>query len=624
LSFRSRLTFFFVVIVIVPMIAMAAVLFRLISDNTAGKRDAGVSARLDTAQQLYRRDETDATARTRIVTVGSDHVLARSFALDNIARATRRAQQLLVSQQLSRIVVERGGEPIVDVGDPTAVAPIARDLVAPTGLPLGLRLEVSDTTAARYARTLQQLTKLQSVVHDGPTVLGATLASVPASVLAPHRTAVDVHVGGHTYRLASFPVQGFEGSTMTVTTLAAPTLTKQSVSPSRLLAGLFIGVFLLGAFGFAMLVSRSLQRQIASFLAAARRLGAGDFSSPVPTVGHDEFALLGNEFNKMSHELERRLEQLGQERTRLQIALRRIGETFASNLDRDALLDIVLQTAVDGVGAAGGRASACENGGTLVERSRAGELDDDQQHALRDAEEAVLASGRTETVQVGEACAVGHPLTGDGRVLGLIAVARESRGFEDGEHELLAYLAGQAAVSIENVDLHERVQRQAVTDELTGLYNHRRFQEAIGRELERSRRFGQHLALVMLDLDNFKRVNDSYGHQQGDLVLREAARIVRENSREVDSPARYGGEEFAVVLPGTDLDGAVALAERIRAGILALRIPRVDGEGTLEITASLGAAAATRSTTPAELIAAADGALYEAKNSGKNKTVRAR
>src|SRR6185437_12130809 len=134
------------------------------------------------------------------------------------------------------------------------------------------------------------------------------------------------------------------------------------------------------------------------------------------------------------------------------------------------------------------------------------------------------------------------------------------------------YLAGQSAVSIENVDLHELVQRQAVTDELTGLSNHRRFQEVMAQEVGRSKRFGHDLGLVMLDIDHFKSVNDTYGHQQGDVVL-------RESSREIDEPARYGGEELAVALPQTDLDGAYLFAERVRTALEALRVPRLDGAG---------------------------------------------
>jgi diguanylate cyclase (GGDEF)-like protein len=208
-----------------------------------------------------------------------------------------------------------------------------------------------------------------------------------------------------------------------------------------------------------------------------------------------------------------------------------------------------------------------------------------------------------------------------------VSVGRVGRPFNQADRDLFSYLAGQAAVSLENVGLHETVQRQAVTDELTGLFNRGRFQEVLAGEVERARRFpDQNLGLVLLDIDNFKNVNDTYGHQMGDEVLREVARILREYSREIDAPSRYGGEELAVVLPGTDIEGAYEMAERVRAGIEALEMPiagSADGD-VLRVTASFGAAsAAGRAAGSGDLIAAADAALYEAKRAGKNKTVRA-
>jgi diguanylate cyclase (GGDEF)-like protein len=204
-----------------------------------------------------------------------------------------------------------------------------------------------------------------------------------------------------------------------------------------------------------------------------------------------------------------------------------------------------------------------------------------------------------------------------------LTVGRRGRPFTDDERELLQSLAAQAALALENVDLHFQIRRQAVTDELTGLANHGRFQQLLGAEAEQVRRYHHPLGLIMLDVDDFKAINDTYGHLQGDVVLRAVARVVRDNSREADTPARYGGEEMALILPHTDLEGAYAIAERMRAAIEALCIPRIGGEGSLRATASVGVAA-TRDGTREALIADADAALYEAKRQGKNRTIRAR
>jgi diguanylate cyclase (GGDEF)-like protein len=207
--------------------------------------------------------------------------------------------------------------------------------------------------------------------------------------------------------------------------------------------------------------------------------------------------------------------------------------------------------------------------------------------------------------------------------VGVISIARRGEAFTEQERDLFAYLAGQATLSIENVDLHETVQQQAVTDELTGLFNVRQFHSRLDGEIDRAQRFSTPLSLVMLDIDKFKSVNDNHGHQQGDRVLVEVARVLRRLSRDVDLPARYGGEEMAVVLPQTDLAGAEQQAERMRAAIEAMQIPRLDGGGLLPITASFGVASFPgEGADKTELIAAADAALYRAKRGGRNRVER--
>jgi diguanylate cyclase (GGDEF)-like protein len=365
-----------------------------------------------------------------------------------------------------------------------------------------------------------------------------------------------------------------------------------------------------------------------SFLHAARQLRGGDFSAQVPTTGRDEFAQLGDEFNQMSRQLEDRLADLGRERGRLQVAMTRIGETFASNLDREALLEIVVRAAADGVGADAGRALVRPTFTDPFEQVAITGDAHGLKEAIRAAEAKVFETGEPSDAQVDEANALSHPLRRDeaqARVSGVVSVARHGTPFSPAERELFHYLAGSAAVSIENVGLHETVERQAVTDELTGLFNRRRFQEAMTTEVERARRFNQPLGLVLLDIDDFKAVNDTYGHQQGDLVLREVARVLRESSREIDEPARYGGEEMAVALPQTGLQGAYEFAERVRQRIEGLQLELLDGDGTLRVTASFGAASLPHSAKIDKdaLVAAADAALYRAKRSGKNRTVKA-
>jgi diguanylate cyclase (GGDEF)-like protein len=410
-----------------------------------------------------------------------------------------------------------------------------------------------------------------------------------------------------------------------VTVLSDLSATKSSAFTSEGVAVIFIAVFLLLAFGFSVWAARALEGQLGRFLEAARRLGGGDFSSPVPTEGRDQFAALGEEFNKMSAQLEHRLEELQQERARLRESIHRIGQTFESNLDRPALLELALRTAVDAVQATCARLTVRDTPEEpLAQVGLVGSLSG-LEGRCHEAEERALSNGGLGEANSGDtfvaSVALG-PLEPGGRVRGLITVGRPQREFDDGDRDILRSLAAQATLALENVELHYQVQQQAVTDELTGLANHGRFQELLRVEIEQVRRYRHPVGLIMLDLDDFKSINDTYGHQQGDVVLKQVARALRETSRDVDLPARYGGEEMAVILPHTALEGAYSISERVRRAIEALQIPRLDGDGSLRITASFGVAASTEGDKDA-LIADADAALYAAKRQGKNRTVMA-
>ena len=191
-------------------------------------------------------------------------------------------------------------------------------------------------------------------------------------------------------------------------------------------------------------------------------------------------------------------------------------------------------------------------------------------------------------------------------------------GFGEETMKLAEWLSSQAAIAIENARLHDIVQWQAITDELTGLVNRRRFLDALRSEITRGQRLGGRLSVVLADLDGFKLVNDRFGHHAGDEVLIAFADLIKAHGRDVDVAARLGGEEFAVLLPETGLDGASAVADRLRLSLAELQIPLGVGE-KVTVTASFGVAELGESQSVDALLRAADSALYRAKEHGKNR-----
>jgi two-component system cell cycle response regulator len=191
--------------------------------------------------------------------------------------------------------------------------------------------------------------------------------------------------------------------------------------------------------------------------------------------------------------------------------------------------------------------------------------------------------------------------------------------------ELLARLkTGSRIVQLERSlrASNEQVRLLSITDALVGTYNRRYLNDELVREIERSQRYGRPLSAILADLDHFKRINDEYGHNVGDEVLRGFADLLRASIRQSDWVARYGGEEFVVVLPDTDLAGAAATAEKIRLGCASAPMPTANGR--VAVTASFGVAAITpqvdaTTATAATLLGRADAALYRSKNAGRNR-----
>lgn len=245
--------------------------------------------------------------------------------------------------------------------------------------------------------------------------------------------------------------------------------------------------------------------------------------------------------------------------------------------------------------------------------------------ALRTGHPHLVVAGDT-TARCGHAAGVKNtylcvPILAQGEALGILHIQATDESPSLGEAELSfkTTFASQVGLSVANIRLREALRAQSTKDPLTGLYNRRYLQEMLDREIRRAIRSEQHLGLLMLDLDHFKKFNDTYGHEAGDAVLRETASYLVRSIRVEDFVCRYGGEEFVVVLPTADLRAAEARAERIRSKLRDLVVMH-NGRSLGVITASVGVAALPNHGMNAkELLQAADAALYRAKREGRDR-----
>jgi diguanylate cyclase (GGDEF)-like protein len=183
---------------------------------------------------------------------------------------------------------------------------------------------------------------------------------------------------------------------------------------------------------------------------------------------------------------------------------------------------------------------------------------------------------------------------------------------------LLEALQKEVASVMERTRNRLRMQRMATVDGLTHLFNHRFFRIQLRIEFQRALRYQKKMALVMIDIDDFKSYNDRYGHLAGDCVLAEVARVIRSTVRDIDLVARYGGEEFALILPEVDSTGGLVVAEKVRAAVGAQRFKTESGEEIGSITVSCGVTDNVNTTGPNDLIRRADRALYWVKTHGRN------
>jgi len=576
-SFKIRLVTYFLLLALLPLLAASWAFSEVATRGEVGNTDARLNAALRVAINDYsRRVRVDlaetASSLAHATTVQQAFLTHNRGALVRLVRTLPDAafysgDHLVAGEAPQSLSVTRSSSVFATGG-----ALIGRIVV---WIPLDRTLLAQLRAGAGLGRPDRVLLVRNGSVLTGPNDLaGAAIAPLPKPSY--------IELAGTRYRGISAPI--LEGKPpLTLVVLSPTTEIDNAVATLRERFLLFAFLALAIVALLAWLLGRTIVRSLRELADAAGAVSRGQFGQRVPVRGRDEFATLGRAFNEMSG-------QLAAERGRVQDAVDRFGKALAATHDPFTLLNVIVESAVEATGAAGGRLVVDGE-----EQARAGVPDE---------------GGRPLVI----------PLGPEGSEDAMLLLTPSGADFGDQSRELALWLGSQAAIALENVRLHRLVARQASTDGLTELANRREFEDSLANEISRAERFGGSLALILADLDNFKQVNDRFGHQAGDEVLRTFADILRETVRDIDVAARYGGEEFAILLPQTDIAGAERLAERLRGAVETRPTAHAQGIPVV-VTSSFGVASFPEAETAPGLFAAADEALYRAKRAGKNCVV---
>jgi diguanylate cyclase (GGDEF)-like protein len=580
ISFKVKLVVYFLLLALLPLLA-AFVGFTAVTERSETRLvDARLQAGLRASIAAY--DAELASAEGRAADLARSGAFQRALA----ARDRGKLQQILGEHPNLRVEAGRGFR----VG-PAPRGPVAERQVVVVGPPRGeLGVVIASVPLTEQlverVRARSGLEPADHVVFLQGQRIVAGSGDFVGSLRLPGGDTESVTVSGERYRALSAGTSGQQGVELAVLSPQSRIDAENADTRNRLL--LVLAAVLLLILIVAYLEGRSIVRTVRQLVDAARAIASGRLQERVPVRGRDELALLARTFNEMAGQLEGRVDELGEERRRLREATLRFGDALSATHDVEQLLPVIVETVVESTGATGGLLLGRK--GELVQAG--------DPHAHTERFELPL---KTETENFGTLVVSGP-------------------GFSGQDVETATLLVGQAVVALENARLHAIVERQALVDGLTGLANRRQAEDALVSELSRAQRFGGPLAFVLADLDDFKRVNDRFGHPTGDIVLREFAEVLRDSVRDIDVAARWGGEEFALLLPGTDAAGAAHVAERVRRTFAAKTILSTDG-APIQITASFGVAAYPLAASEEALVAAADGALYEAKRGGKDMVV---
>ncbi len=654
MSLQRRLTLFFILIVILPLGAAGWVVQRVVVGEVANRAELGLEPAVNSVVARYNervsvledlttslvlagsrnfaeviededRAETDDFLMRRLrTTEGLDFVIALDAAGD-IAGSAREDEEFV-----------RGFSP------PTAEEILSTGTLGPGYVRTGnLNVESPDDNVGFivggfwFDNTLLEGTSGANVgtyvVADGRVIASSEELDQIVRVGPLDEGPVELDVDGS----GRGEVEPIEGGVMEILawTPNAPTQAIERTVLGQLLSLLLLAVIATAILAYVL--ARLITRPLEELSDGARAIAAGRFDHRIPVRSKDEVGQLARSFNEMSDHLDVTITDLESSRDQLQRAVDRVGATLRSTHDMGQILDSILSTAAGAVFAEAGCLWLFTGTRDELYPALSMGVDEGDLDRLRIGEGvAGLAAERGITVMLPTEgggpkpsrheprfpVTIAVPLYSSHRVTGVIVLYRRAEEpFARKDLDTVVFLAEQGGVAIENVLLHEEAQRLSLTDGLTGVWNRRYLQMQFKQTLASAHRFDRPFSVLLLDLDHFKKVNDSFGHQRGDAILIEFAQRVGAALREIDTFVRYGGEEFVCLLTETDVSGARTTAEKIRQTISGDPFISV-GEDPVSLTVSIGLASyPLHGSGYQSLIEAADQALYRAKEEGRDR-----
>jgi two-component system, cell cycle response regulator len=650
-SLQRRLTLYFVVIVLLPLLAAGFLVQGVVSREIDRRSVLSLGPAMDASVVAY--NERSMAIDERVAIPANDPRFAEAVASgdpDRVDEFFKDAVEehdgidfLILADEQKRVVAYDADNPDFEEGVET---PGADEIIAAQdGVGPGfVRVEVPVRPSGRGQDLVlyggfwiddDVLASAKSgdvdisLVTDGRVVASTLALDSPTTVDLRYNREFEADLGGESLALARNLGNGLG---LVASTDATPPASLSGRVLSSLISLLLVA--LIGTALLAYLLARMITRPLEELAEGAEAIEQGRFDHEIDVPPGGEVGKLASAFRDMSSSLQEKVTELESSRTQLQLAVRRVGETLRSTHDMSQIRESIVNTAADAVGADAAIlwtfTPTREELAPAVRRSLNDFVPSRIQvgrgivgHVAERASTVVMPSGsgaslRTAHGEPAYPYVIATPLFTQDRVTGVLAMYRREGPFSHGDSETVVFLAEQGGVAIENVMLHEDAQRLSLTDGLTGVWNRRYFQMQFRQILATAVRFEREFSVLMLDLDKFKGVNDTFGHQRGDAILVEFAQRVNETLREVDTFARYGGEEFVCILTETGPAGAAAAAEKILEAIRSEPFG-ARGETPVGMTVSIGVASfPSEGSDFKALVGSADRALYQAKQEGRD------